>query len=440
MDREAALKKIVESIREGISKKEVEDITTQKVESKKISEEAVEVSEPGILRDFRVVSVTIHPIFKENGRVYLLKRIVLNFRYRGTGKNQLVFRPHGSKEFEDLYRRFIVNYKEMPPSKPSITSTNGAKLIMVTPDEYYDGVLPLAQWKTRKGVKTYVAKLSETGSSPPEIKDFLENAYNTWDPAPEFVLLVGDANAIPVYTGTDNYYARLAGGDIFNDVFIGRFPASNSLELATMVSKSLNYEENPYTVDSLWFRKATGIVNNDYDPDDTIYYNDIYHLAELAVENGYVHVDTFTRIDGDNYYDVLQAVNDGRGIVAYRGEGVGNWYPPFDIPPEQTQNGWKLPIIISTTCATINIDNPSYPYAGEIWLKTGTPVSPHGAVGFFGTVTIRSHVAHIRSAVFNGFVDYLFPGGVSSSGLPRRLGIAAESGSCLLYTSPSPRD
>lgn len=419
-----------------IKSKDSKVIPAKEVKIKEIASQAVEVSNPGILRDFRVLSVTIHPVFKEGGEIHLLKRLVLRFAYGGVSKNPLFIHPKGSKEFEKLYRMFIVNYRENPKiSSGGITSTDGAKMIIVTPDEYYDEVLPLAQWKTKKGILTYIAKLSETGSSPSQIKNFLENAYDTWDPAPEYVLLVGDANAIPVYTGTDNYYATLSGDDMFNDVFIGRFPASNSTEVATMVSKSLNYEENPYMGDSLWFRKGTGIIREDYDINDTIYYNDIYHMAALMIQSGYVHVDTFTRSGGDDYSDVLQAVNDGRSFVAYRGQGVGNWWSPFDVPPDETQNGWKLPIIISTTCATINIDNPSNPYAGEIWMKAGTPNSPHGAVGFYGTVTIRSHVADIRSAVFIGFVNYVFPMGVSLSGLPICLGAAAEAGRLNLWNT-----
>ncbi|MFQ6061533.1 MAG: C25 family cysteine peptidase, partial [Thermoplasmata archaeon] len=392
----------------SILEEEKSDIPIEEFQERKgLPSKPAEVGRPGILRDFRVVNVRIHPLFREEGRAWLLKRIVLRLEYKGDGPNILNSIPKNSRDFQELYRAFILNYREPErESGPAIFSSEGAKMIIVTPDLYYDEVLPLAQWKTQKGIKTYVAKLSETGSQPSQIKFFLQNAYLNWDPAPEYVLLVGDANDIPVPGSppSDNYYATLEGDDIFNDVYIGRFPASNAQEAAVMVSKTVNYERNPLMEDPLWFKKGTGIVRDDYDESDSIYYHDILHMADLMLQQGYIHVDTFTRAGGDDYYDVLEAINEGRSIAAYRGQGVGNWWTPFNIPIQSTNNGWKLPVIISTTCATINIDEPGNPYAGETWLKVGTAETPKGAVGFYGTVTVRSHVAEIRSAVFNGFV------------------------------------
>ena len=395
----------------------------------------VKVGVPGIMRDLRVVEVIANPIFEKDGQIYLLKHAVVNLEFRGVGKNELINRPSYSQDFLQLYKSLVMNFKEEAIGHMATLTKSqyGAKLIIVTPDEFYNAILPLAEWKTQKGVLTYVAKLSEIGSSPSEIKSFLQYAYNNWNPAPEYVLLVGDANHIPFASGTDNYYGTLAGDDIFNDVFVGRFPASSASEASTMATKSLSYEKNPYMSDSLWFRRGIGIVREDGDAADTLYWGDILHLAGLMGINGCVSFDTLSRDSGDNYLDILNGINEGRALVAYRGQGVGNWWSPFNIDPNQTQNGWKLPLIVSTTCATINIDNPDYPYAGELWLKVGSALNPKGAVGFFGTTTVRSHVAHIRSAVFRGFVDYIFSHQYTNGGLPITFGAASEAGRLHLW-------
>ncbi|MCK4255891.1 hypothetical protein KAX35_03300, partial [candidate division WOR-3 bacterium] len=79
----------------------------------------------------------------------------------------------------------------------SLCFADKGRYLIITPDAYYDAILPLAEWKTKKGMLTKVAKLSETGSSSAQIRSYITNAYNTWEPRPEYVLLVGDDNIIP---------------------------------------------------------------------------------------------------------------------------------------------------------------------------------------------------------------------------------------------------
>ncbi len=48
---------------------------------------------------------------------------------------------------------------------------NGARYLIVTHDNYYNDILPLAQWKHKKGYYTKVVKLSETGSTSAQIRN-----------------------------------------------------------------------------------------------------------------------------------------------------------------------------------------------------------------------------------------------------------------------------
>jgi hypothetical protein len=86
----------------------------------------------------------------------------------------------------------------------------GARYLIITHDNFYNAIQPLAQWKHRKGMRTKVVKLSQIGSSTSQIKNYIESAYDTWQIPPEFLLLVGAPNYLPWGSSySDNYYTKL---------------------------------------------------------------------------------------------------------------------------------------------------------------------------------------------------------------------------------------
>ncbi len=297
------------------------------------------------------------------------------------------------------------------------TQEIGARYLIITHDNFYNDIQPLAQWKHKKGIRTKIAKLSEIGSSASQIKTYIENAYNNWQIPPEFLLLVGAPNYLPFQTvsGTysDSYYGNM-NGDLYNEILPGRLTVHNTTEAQTVVNKILLYERTPYMDDSLWFINACLILRNDYDPDDAIYWSDIHHAKDLMLQNGYNTIDTLASEFGDNANDVIQAVNSGRAFVLYRGQGVGNWWSPFAVNPDATANGAKLPIVLSITCKTIGTS--SNPATAEKWLLTGSPTAPRGGAAYFATTTVICGGAHLRSAVCQGFFNTIFEDGNTTFG------------------------
>ncbi|UCG90867.1 MAG: hypothetical protein JSV97_07190, partial [candidate division WOR-3 bacterium] len=304
----------------------------------------------------------------------------------------------------------------------------GARYLIITHDNFYDAILPLAEWKHKKGMKVKVTKLSEIGSTPSAIRNHVVYAYNNWEIRPEFLLLVGAPNYLPFaqinYTHTDNYYTDV-DNDVYNEILSGRLTVHDTTEAQTVVNKILTYERTPYLEDSLWFKKACLIVNRDLDPDDSIYWSDAHHAASLMVAAGFVEIDTLSDMYGHNASTVIDRVNQGRSIVMYRGSGVNNWWSPFAVNPDLTQNGAKLPIVLSITCTTIGTGGT--PAGAEKWLLTGTPTTPRGASGYFATTTIVIGQAYLRSAVVKGFHNTLFQDG------KRTFGEACEGGRRNVY-------
>jgi hypothetical protein len=288
----------------------------------------------------------------------------------------------------------------------------GARYLIITYDDYYDIVQPLADWKTQKGYKTKIVTLSDIGSSDSiHIRNYVMNAYNTWELKPEFLLLVGSDDQIPFPQSgsgfetyhTDNYYTNVTG-DFHNELLPGRFWVNDTLEAKTVVAKVLGYERDPCQDDSLWIKKGVTIVNeDDYPPlDDSIYWADARYVYGLMNDAGFVHIDSFAQSFGNTYLDVIDAMNDGRSYILYRGIGLGIWDAPFGyMPTDSMYNGYMSPIVVSATCATID-------GIGWHWLDAGTPEEPKGIVGFLGTTTALNHAADLRSALAKGSFESIF--------------------------------
>lgn len=294
----------------------------------------------------------------------------------------------------------------------AVFAQTGARYLMIAPDEFYNTLQPLVEWKYKKGMKPVVYRLSQVGYDSVSIRNFIINCYNTWDITPEYVVLVGYPGFIPMcyynyggyYYYTDNYYSNMTG-DIYNEILPGRLTVQDTTQLRTMINKIFAYERYPLTSDSLWFKKGVAIANCDGD-DDSIYLYCMRYAESLAVHNGFISVDTFCNYYGHNQNNIINAINDGRMFVLYRGNASVHWYTPFDVNPYSLNNGNKLPVIISTTCRTVSPGTS--PILGENFMRVGTPTSLRGAVAFYGGTRNTGNAAHLRNAVAIGFLDAIF--------------------------------
>ncbi len=144
----------------------------------------------------------------------------------------------------------------LPADSPGVT--NGADYLIVAHDLFYTNILPLAELKQLSGLQTRVVRLSEITATTnvSEITAFIKNAYDTWTPAPTYLLLVGDAPQLPPHDArshpdregmpaTDLYYSTVDGADVFPDLFCGRLPCATPTECANMVAKIVQHQCSP---------------------------------------------------------------------------------------------------------------------------------------------------------------------------------------------------
>jgi hypothetical protein len=301
-------------------------------------------------------------------------------------------------------------------------------LLVIVPDDFEGNISPLIRWKRERGYNVLVAKLSEVGSTPTQIKSFIQARYE--EAGIRYCLLVGAINKIPSFdlpgppSGVTDYLYGCFDSDLLPEVLVGRLPASNSSELDVMVAKILSYEKSPDLSDTLWFKRALMVATSYVGGSGTPALTALEVKRELRREllaSGFLRVDTVFHPPYLTGESISSAVN--RGVLFVNGRGWGNsdgWeYPRFDrTDVSSLSNGFKLPVVTSFYCATGNFNrNPCF---GEVWLRAGTPSQPRGGVLFFGPSYTTT------STRWNNFLDRAVYEAIFNKGL-------TIAGDCFLF-------
>lgn len=294
-------------------------------------------------------------------------------------------------------------------------AADGARYLIITPDEFVEDIEPLAEWKTRKGMLARVVPTSEAGYTSVEIRQYVIEAVTTWAPAPEYLLLVGSMSELPMPWVEDGYsdtYFASVDGDHFIELHPGRFPADSADEVETMVAKTLLYERFPSLDDPDYYTSAALLLYEDWDDDDWLhYYGDVNWETGLMREAGFTAVHNITYGTTPNAASVFEGhLEDGLAYAGHHGV-VGGFtgcdWPGYSVDPTWVDNGPMLPVIVSYSCQTMSY-SPDWACGGELWMRSGNPGDPRGAVAFVGQSVSCAYCAHWRSALRRGFWGYIF--------------------------------
>ncbi|MFX1567172.1 MAG: C25 family cysteine peptidase [Promethearchaeota archaeon] len=319
------------------------------------------------------------------------------------------------------------------------------EMLIITPNktDFIDAVKPLMEWKNEKGVKTIILSnfsLYEGVDDAEKIRNMIKSYYETENI--QWVLLAGDAqdDLIPIryvynpdvdrygdgrtetvgdneYKPTDYYYADLDGtwdsdqdgewgesplDNLYGldeiswdpEVYVGRFPANNALELEIMVNKTLKYESNPEIGN--WMHRmllAGGISDYPSGEDPNGEYESF--LTSYIVEN---YIDTslqYTHLI-EEAGNLTQAVlrtyfNDGYSTVLMAGHGLPTSY--FRNPSRAgytssdaiiSSNDDKPSLVYLDACSTSSYDTTTDNSIGEILIKR----TKGGAIGAIGGLRV----------------------------------------------------
>ncbi len=324
-----------------------------------------------------VFPVQYHPLRNE---VDLLD-LEITVRVRNTG---LRHPEYLSAPFLDELRRLVVNndaLRRVPPAPVGY--------LILVPDAYVNTVQPYAQWFNARGYHVTVTPLSDIGSSPTntQIRAYIQNAYNTWAIPPTFVLLVGDVDQIPHFTGqgpdnpdTDLNYGLMDDSDYFPDLYVGRWSVSSADELAAVVNKTLAYEQTAWSQGRAWAQRAYFMASDDGSYHDVAEGTHLYAMG-IVRAHGMIADSLF------EYYGtgtpVATALNDGRALAVYSGHGYEEGWagPSFDTTDiHNLTNTDRYPMVQSFACLT-----GSYASYDECFMEAWLRAQDRGAVVALGS-------------------------------------------------------
>ena len=293
---------------------------------------------------------------------------------------------------------------------------NGADYIIITATELMRDVQPLANLRSQQGMRTKVVDVQDIYDefnhgilNPYAIRDFLKYTYENWQPpAPTYVLLVGDANPIdktsivptiqiqvPGYgsSSSDHQFVTFRGNDFFPDMFIGRVPATNSVDTRIFVERAIKYE----TTDEIgpWHKRILMLAGSDVDfhtqTDSLIEENRLTEKYETkliyaapSVEDDQLIGEGSTPVGRQ----VIDGFNSGASLVNYVGHGAGGRWASsrmmdLEDPQKNLTNISQLPFVISMTCFTGEFDSKTGCLAEE-FLRSENG----GAIGVIGGTSI----------------------------------------------------
>jgi len=365
----------------------------------------VNIGAPALARDLRVVPITIAPVRYDPAAatIEVVKRVEVRVRFSGIDLRNAASGSHrrvpGS--FDRLYRDMVVNY-EGGQDDGLGRETSAGNFVIICPDQadVITALQPLIEWRMRRGFHVRLATLSETGSSPEEIKGWLGNAFNYGDEPPEYVCLVGDADgsiAIPAweYGGgvTDHQYSLLSGADMLADVFVGRISVDSVDRLRLYVAKMVGYESAPYMTDTSWFRRACLVG----DPGASGYscLQIMQWIKSRLLARGYAQVDTVFTEPWTS--QMVSALNRGDTVFAYRGYYGTSGFTTGHVA--SLTNGWKMPFAPTLTCGTGNFSGGTS--LSEAWIRAGVPPDrPTGGIASMGMSTLSTVTKYNNALMF----------------------------------------
>ncbi|GAB1366583.1 hypothetical protein MASR1M36_14540 [Candidatus Cloacimonadaceae bacterium] len=341
---------------------------------------SISVTELGMMRGNRIFALDFVPV---RYNPYLKKIEVIN---NAEVKVSFVGSDHSATEemqaktyspvFESAFANTIINYE------PVRSTLNRYPLgyVIILPDNFVAPMQPFIDWKKREGYNVTVAPTSLTGTTANNIKTYLQNLWNsatTQNPAPSYLLIVGDVAQVPSNSGTtgshptDLTYVRLQGTDFMPEMYFGRFSATTVAEVTNQVNKTLMHEQ--YTMpDDSYLGTAIMIagVDGSFGPTHA---NGQINYGTTNYFNAAHGINSLTHLypgSGSQDAAIIQEASAGAGYINYTAHGdVTNWYDPSftNSNVNSLQNTNEYSYVVGNCCLTSKFD--SAVCFAEAWLR-----------------------------------------------------------------------
>ncbi len=359
-----------------------------------IRPEIAQVIYQGRMRAMDIGRLEISPVayFPATGELEIVESMDISVSFAGEkrSESQNLMATTNSPFFNHLYAG-IDGSKAFQDDYPDRVADK-VTYVIVTPPMFAGQLSDFVEWKTERGFNTILAVTGtpEVGSTSAEIQTYLHGLFNNAtveDPAPSFVLFVGDVEQMPTFQesgdATDRPYCAV-DADLVPDMYYGRFSATNPSELQAQLDKTMMYDQ--FTMpDPSYMGDVTMIagVDSGYAPThgngQINYGTEHYFNASHGINsNTFLYPDS--NAPGASA-SVIQTCSDGVGFINYTAHGSQtSWADPSFSQSDINglANDGKYFLAVGNCCLTSTFDY------GECFGETFLRADHKGAVGYIG--------------------------------------------------------
>ncbi|MBO4655030.1 MAG: T9SS type A sorting domain-containing protein [Bacteroidales bacterium] len=352
----------------------------------------------GILRNINIGKLSIAP-FEYNPvsgqlRVCTQLDVEISFVNPNIPKTMEIKTKYGNGLFDGQHCG-VINPMRTPGFRDEINNAP-IKYLIVAHSMFRNNeqLADFISWKKRIGYLVEIAYTddSNVGTTTTSIKNFIKSKYTNAtaeNPAPTFVLLIGDVAQIPAFSNqtnedhiTDLYYATWTSGDNIPDCYYGRFSAQNINQLTPQIEKTLMYEQ--YTMpDPSYLDDAVLVAGTDGNGFSPTHANgQINYIADnyINTANGYTNVHTHLYNCSSQAATIRNEIGAGVGFANYTAHcSAEGWADPAfqNSHVNSMSNNNKYGIMIGNCCESGRFEETCF---GETLLRAPNK----GAVIYIG--------------------------------------------------------
>jgi hypothetical protein len=357
----------------------------------------VTVEEVGIMGGSKMARLTISPIRynPKTNEIEVATKIQVSVHFVGANyAKTLELKNKMGRCFNDFTQGKVIN-KNLSATVNSTNIMRPYKMVIVSNSMFQSTLQPFIKWKKQEGFNVIEAYTSQTnvGTTTTSIKAYLKSLYDSAsadNPAPDYILIVGDTDKVPTFTGsypgsgetqyTDLYYAEYTN-DMLPEAFYGRMSAETTTQLTNILNKTITYEKYQMSDDSYLNRILLIAGKEVNEPAPTVGNGQVNYAKQY-----------FSGLDTTVYYNpscgttanqaqVKQDINEGQGWINYSAHcDQTGWYIPSYLVSDVSAmtNTNKYGIFINNCCLSGKYD------VSECFTESLLRAPNKGAIGAIG--------------------------------------------------------
>ena len=382
-----------------------------------VSMPLAQIEEIGIARDRRLARIVFSPVSVNpvTGQYVVCRKADVTITYVNADSAATV--EHFQRYYTPAFSSGTTLNSLVDPK--SVSTATPTRMVIVIPSNLSSTtVTNFIKWKRRQGfnVDRVTYGIGEMNSNT-AVANYLKSLYvdaTEQDPAPTYIMIIGDHNQMPAFDGTINtgddhvtdlYFVSWTSGDNIPDCYQGRISATTKDAVASILNKIMLYEKYEFADDSYL---SKGILVSGVDEggqtsrycDPTMDYaarfyinanngfNNVYYYKNNTSFNPDQNVVTITGSSESSSAtsELLSLYNAGAGWVNYSAHGFwDSWYlPELTVRNANSLNNNNKPMfMIGNCCLSSKFDE--HVCLGEALLRRANNA---GAVAYIGATNV----------------------------------------------------